>query len=97
MNNKKFTAENFANLTKELSGKNLKIGFLEDYPLSYSNVDSNGNKTGFGVAFQLLSFLTKKFNFTYEIVAPQFNIVGSTNDYEGSLIQLLNSVCFHIK
>lgn len=64
---------------------------FQDYPLSYSDVDRNGNKTGLGVAFQLLSFLTKKFNFTYEIIAPQLNIVGSTNDYQGSLIELLNS------
>lgn len=89
-----FSAETLANLTKEISGTVLKIGFLEDYPLSYSEIDKDGKKIGLGVAFQLLSFLTKKFNFTYEMIAPESNIVGSSesDDYEGSLIQLLNTV-----
>lgn len=51
--------------------------------------ESNGQMVPDGVAFQILQFLTKKFNFTFEIIKPSMNIYGSTMDMSGSLIELL--------
>ena len=62
--------------------------FFQDYPLSYTRI-INGTRVGMGVAFQLLEFLTEKFNFTYEIVLTEKNVVGSTKDMDGSILKLL--------
>lgn len=56
------------------------------------------NETGtlkpMGVAFQLLEFLTDKFNFTFKVIHPKRDVVGSSWDLDGSLIELVNtSVC----
>lgn len=75
-------------LRKEINGRTLRVVTLNDKPLSF--VDTvNGSLVGTGVSFDLLEFLTEKFNFTYELIVPDKNIVGSTQDFEGSLIEIL--------
>ncbi|XP_033157583.1 glutamate receptor ionotropic, delta-1 [Drosophila mauritiana] len=74
-----------------IGGKHLRIATLEDYPLSYTEVLENGTRVGHGVSFQIIDFLKKKFNFTYEVVVPQDNIIGSPNDFDRSLIEMVNS------
>lgn len=59
--------------------------FFQDFPLSYRE-----NNIAKGVAFQLLEFLTEKFNFTFDIVSPPKQIMGSKSDFAGSLIEMLN-------
>uniref|UniRef100_A0A1B0CLI0 Uncharacterized protein n=2 Tax=Lutzomyia longipalpis TaxID=7200 RepID=A0A1B0CLI0_LUTLO len=77
-------------LRKEINGQTLRVVTLNDYPLSF--VDTvNDTAIGAGVSFDLLEFLTEKFNFTYEVVVPENNIVGSTQDFDGSLIELLEN------
>lgn len=44
-----------------------------------------------GVSFQLLDFLTEKFNFTYQIEIPSRNIIGSKADLDGSLMELIST------
>ncbi|EDX00009.2 uncharacterized protein Dyak_GE22759 [Drosophila yakuba] len=73
-----------------IGGKHLRIATLEDFPLSYTQVLENNTRIGLGVSFQIIDFLKKKFNFTYEVVVPQANIIGSPNDYERSLIEMVN-------
>lgn len=51
----------------------------------------DGKLVGKGVAFKLLQFLMDKYNFTYEIVKHQRNIIGSPDDFSGSLLQSLYS------
>lgn len=54
----------------------------------------NGKPVGKGVAFKALDFLTLKFNFTFNIVQLDKDIIGSKSDYAGSLVECLNeSVC----
>lgn len=53
-------------------------------------MDSDGKLVGRGVAFRLLEFLMEKFNFTYEIVKHDRNIIGSIEDFNGSLLQTLS-------
>lgn len=72
-----------------LNGQNLKIATLEDYPLSYTEIE-NGTIYGRGISFELVNFLAKKFNFTYDIIIPDNNIIGSPNDMDGSLLELMN-------
>ncbi|XP_017060059.1 glutamate receptor 2 [Drosophila ficusphila] len=74
-----------------IGGKHLRIATLEDYPLSYTELLENGTRIGRGVSFQIINFLKKKFNFTYEVVVPQDNIIGSLKDFDRSLIQMVNS------
>jgi len=74
-----------------IGGKHLRIATLEDFPLSYTEVLENGTRVGHGVSFQIIDFLKKKFNFTYEVVVPQDNIIGSPNDFDRSLIEMVNS------
>lgn len=81
-------AQKFKEMRNELSGKKLKVVSLEDPPLSYTKI-VNGTRVGMGVSFEILEFLTEKFNFTYELIIPEKNTVGSTNDMEGSLLQIL--------
>ncbi|XP_062535181.1 glutamate receptor ionotropic, kainate 2-like [Armigeres subalbatus] len=75
-------------LANELKGRMLKVTTLEDWPLSYTE-RQNGTLVGRGVAFELLEFLMEKFKFNYTLVMPEHNIVGSTNDMQGSIIELL--------
>ncbi|XP_058054740.1 probable glutamate receptor [Anopheles bellator] len=75
-------------LREKLAGKTLRVATLQDWPLSYT-AKINGTIVGGGVAFDLLEFLMEKFNFTYELVMPQQNIVGSSNDMAGSVLELL--------
>uniref|UniRef100_A0A182W227 Ionotropic glutamate receptor C-terminal domain-containing protein n=1 Tax=Anopheles minimus TaxID=112268 RepID=A0A182W227_9DIPT len=75
-------------LRQRLAGTTLRVTTLQDWPLSYT-VKINGSYIGAGVAFDLLEFLMEKFNFTYELVMPEQNIVGSSNDMTGSVLQLL--------
>lgn len=74
-----------------IGGKHLRIATLEDYPLSYTELLENGTRIGHGVSFQIIDFLKKKFNFTYEVYVPQDNIIGSPTDYDRSLIEMVNS------
>lgn len=62
---------------------------FKDPPLSYTEMES-GKLVGKGVAFNLLEFLMKKYNFTYEIVQHEKNIIGSREDFEGSLLESLH-------
>lgn len=86
------TTQKLNELREEINGQTLNITFMEDFPLSYS-VNENGTTRGMGVAFELLKFLTEKFNFTYELVKPPRNILGSSDPayYNGSILQLLES------
>ncbi|XP_050094606.1 glutamate receptor ionotropic, kainate 2 [Anopheles aquasalis] len=77
-------------LRDKLAGRTLRVTTLQDWPLSYT-VKVNGSMVGGGVAFDLLEFLMEKFNFTYELVMPQLNIVGSSNDLSGSVLELLSN------
>ncbi|EDW72688.1 uncharacterized protein Dwil_GK17045 [Drosophila willistoni] len=74
-----------------INGKHLRIATLEDYPLSYTELLDNGTRIGHGVSFQIIDFLRKKFNFTYEVFVPQDNIIGSPTDYDRSLIEMVNN------
>lgn len=40
----------------------------------------NNTRVGYGVAFNVLKFLTEKFNFTYEIINITENVIGSTEN-----------------
>lgn len=73
-----------------IGGKHLRIATLEDYPLSYTELLENGSRIGHGVSFQIIDFLKKKFNFTYEVYVPQDNIIGSPTDFDRSLIEMVN-------
>jgi hypothetical protein len=42
-----------------------------------------------GWAFEFFGFLMKKFDFKYKIIIPDYNIVGGSNDSDGSLMQLM--------
>lgn len=59
----------------------------------------SGKLVGKGIAFNLLQFLMEKFNFTYEIVEHAKNIIGSREDFEGSLLESLytNVILFFFK
>lgn len=59
----------------------------------------NGTLVGKGVAFQLLNFIMEKYNFTYEIVKHDRNIIGSPDDFSGSLLEVLhkNVSCASVK
>lgn len=84
-----YTAMKLKLLREEINGQTLNITFLDDYPLSYS-VEGNSSR-GMGVAFELLEFLTEKFNFTFELVRPEKNIFGSSDQYNGSIIEMLET------
>ncbi|XP_030385532.1 glutamate receptor ionotropic, delta-1 [Scaptodrosophila lebanonensis] len=78
-------------LREWINGRHLRIATLEDYPLSYTELLENGTRLGRGVSFELLDFLQEKFNFTYEVIVPQDNIIGSTTDFDRSLIEMVNN------
>lgn len=77
-------------LKEWIKGRKLVIATLEDYPLSYT-VMENDTRVGKGVAFELIDFLQEQMQFTYEVVVPEDNIIGSREDYEKSLIKMLNN------
>lgn len=56
--------------------------------MSYTEIE-DGKLVGKGVAFKLFEFLMMKYNFTYEIVKHDRNIIGSQDDLEGSLLESL--------
>lgn len=80
--------DEMAKLAAELKGQTLNVTTLEDYPLSYVE-RVNGTKIGRGWAFEFFEVLMKKYDFKYNLIEPDFNIVGSTNDTEGSLMQMI--------
>lgn len=84
------TAQRLKELRDQISGQVINVTFMDDFPLSYSSRE-NGSSKGFGVAFELLEFLTEKFNFTYDLVKPQRNIMGSSQQYNGSILELLET------
>lgn len=81
--------DEMAKLAAELKGQTLNVTTLEDYPLSYVERDSNGTFVGKGWAFEFFEYLMKKYDFKYNLVAPEANIVGSSNDSDGSLMQMI--------
>lgn len=80
-------------IARDLKGQTLTITTIEDYPLSY--VERVNDKLVLrGRAFDFLEILMKRFDFKYEIVLPNFNIAGSSNDSTGSVMELLiQKVC----
>lgn len=76
-------------LARELKGQTLRVTTLEDYPLSYV-IRENGTLVGRGTSFEFLDFLMQKYDFKYELVLPKFNILGSSNDTEGSIMQMIS-------
>lgn len=84
-------AQKLKNLREWINGRHFRIATLEDYPLSYTKHYENGTIVGLGVAFELIDFLKEKFNFTYEVVVPEGNIIGSKTDFANSLIEILNT------
>ncbi|XP_055902699.1 glutamate receptor 1 [Eupeodes corollae] len=81
--------ENMEKMRQYVNGNHFRIATIEDYPLSYTQKKADGTVVGAGVSFELIDFLAEKFNFTYEVVVPQGNIIGSTGDYKNSLVELL--------
>lgn len=77
-------------IAQELNGKVLTLATLEDPPLSWTEKE-NGNVVIKGVVGDILSFLTEKFNFTYEVKVPKKNIIGSLTDMDGSLLELMKN------
>ena len=77
-----------ANLAKELRGKTLRVTTLRDPPLSYTVIENNVT-VGKGISFDFLDFLVEKFDFKYEIILPKYNILGSSNDIEGSILEMM--------
>lgn len=80
--------DEMARLARELKGQTINVTTLEDYPLSYV-VRENGTFVGKGWAFEFFEFLMKKFDFKYNLVLPDANIVGGSNDSEGSIMQIM--------
>lgn len=78
-----------ANLAKELRGKTLRVTTLRDPPLSYT-VKENNVTVGKGISFDFLDFLCEKFDFKYEIIMPEYNILGSSNDTAGSILEMMS-------
>lgn len=75
-------------IARDLKGQTLTITTIEDYPLSY--VERVNDKLVLrGRAFDFLEILMKKFEFKYELVLPNFNIAGSSNDSTGSIMEML--------
>lgn len=75
-------------LAAEIKGQTLQITTLEDYPLSYM-VRENGTLVGKGWAFEFFETLMRKYDFKYNLVMPEYNIIGSSNDSDGSLLQMI--------
>lgn len=75
-------------LAMELKGLTLTVATVEDYPLSYVE-RANDSFVGKGWAFEFFEYLMTKYNFSINVVVPQYNIIGSSNDSEGSLMQMI--------
>ncbi|KAG6455016.1 hypothetical protein O3G_MSEX008987 [Manduca sexta] len=58
----------YNDLAKQINGKNLKIATYNNYPLSWVERSANGTLYGYGIAFDIVEILKKKFNFTYDQV-----------------------------
>lgn len=84
------TNQRLEQLKNELNGLTLNITYMDDYPLSYTVLE-NGKVSAKGVAFELLEFLTEKLNFSYTLVKPEKNIMGSSDQYNGSILELLDT------
>lgn len=81
----------FEMLRSNINGSHLKVATLEDYPLSYTEKNNvTGKVEGRGVAFTLFNFLAEKYNFTYDVFTPPENKIGSSKDFEKSLIEMVN-------
>jgi hypothetical protein len=78
-------------LAKELKGQVLTITTLEDFPLSYVERERDGKLVLKGRAMDFFEILMKKYDFKYELVLPNYNIAGSSNDSTGSILELLSS------
>ncbi|XP_077291675.1 ionotropic receptor 76b [Arctopsyche grandis] len=74
---------------EELNGRHLKVGTIENYPLSYT-IRINDTLRGKGVAFEIFDILQKTFNFTYDVFLPKENLEGSISQPENSLLGMLN-------
>lgn len=91
----KVIEDELAKLAAEIKGQILNITTLEDFPLSYVERSNETEKlrygefVGRGWAFEFFEYLMNKFNFTYRIVRPDINIVGGTNDSDGSLMMMI--------
>lgn len=91
----KVIEDELAKLAAEIKGQILNITTLEDFPLSYVERSNETEKlmygefVGRGWAFEFFEYLMTKFNFTYRIVRPDSNIVGGTNDSDGSLMMMI--------
>lgn len=57
--------------------------------------NENGELVGKGVAFRILEFLKEKFNFTVHIHLAEKNIIGSNDDYNGSVVETLAKEVVH--
>lgn len=83
--------EIFQKLRNNVNGTVLRVATLHDPPLSYIEFNETTKKNeGKGVAFQILNYLALKFNFTYEVSMPAENKIGSTTDFQNSLIEMVN-------
>lgn len=60
-------------------------------------MDDNGNIQGNGVAFDVFNYFAEKFNFTYNIVPPERNLIGSVTSFNGSLIEMLYTKVIALK
>lgn len=84
-------------LAADIKGRNISVTTLEDYPLSYVEranetqlANGSGIFIGKGWAFEFFNHLAQKYNFTYHILLPDINIIGSSNNSQGSLMQMVN-------
>ncbi|CAH2063025.1 unnamed protein product, partial [Iphiclides podalirius] len=78
-------------MASNLNGKHLRIGTYNNYPLSWTEKESNGTITGHGVAFMIVDILRRKFNFTFEVIVPERNFEIGFGKPENSLISLVNN------
>ncbi|XP_037908321.1 ionotropic receptor 93a isoform X2 [Hermetia illucens] len=80
------TATSFiSNETSSLAEKERNLANLRNA------LNANGTVIGKGVSFDIVDFLAEKFNFTYDVVVPDKNIIGSSTDLSGSLIEILRN------
>lgn len=59
-----------------MRGKNLIIATTQNYPLSYAT-EVNGTLVGSGVAFNFINLLQKRYQFTYKVILPEEDILGT--------------------
>ncbi|CAB3228669.1 unnamed protein product [Arctia plantaginis] len=80
----------YKDMMKEINGKTIKVATYNNTPLSGTQ-NKNGTIVGVGVVFVIMNILSKKFNFTYEVVEPRRNYEFGGRNPEDSLIGLVNS------